>query len=126
MRRIICPSSTRPALSALLASVAFGLAACAGGVLDNPRTMEQPLPPATAPVTHADVDLSARVHEALAHDPRIGSATINVIARGGGVIELQGSPSGIPKADAMAQAVRITSSVPGVRGVVNNMTMTYD
>lgn len=124
MRRIAHPSSVRPALPALLASAALVLAACANGALDNSRT--QPLPPATAPVTHADVDLSARVHQALARDPRIGSATINIIARGGGVIELQGSPSGIPKADAMAQAVRITASVPGVRGVINKMTMTYD
>jgi len=124
MRRITHASSVRPALPALLASAALVLAACANGALDNSRT--QPLPPATAPVTHADVDLSARVHQALARDPRIGSATINIIARGGGVIELQGSPSGIPKADAMAQAVRITASVPGVRGVINKMTMTYD
>lgn len=124
MRRITYASSVRPALPALLASAALVLAACANGALDNSRT--QPLPPTTAPVTHADVDLSARVHQALARDPRIGSATINIIARGGGLIELQGSPSGIPKTDAMAQAVRITASVPGVRGVINKMTLTYD
>lgn len=135
MRQPVSATSTRRAIALPLACAALALSGCAtgdygygggwgGGGYRPPQ--ERPLPPSQAPVTEYDAQLGTRVYQALARDPRIGSATISVIPRGGGVIELQGSPSGIPKADAIAQALRVAGSVWGVRGVINKMTMTSD
>lgn len=66
-------------------------------------------------------DLERRVMAALSADPRVGAADLKVQSQGDGVVMISGSPAnGIA---GRTLALRIAQQVPGVRSVINNMTM---
>jgi hypothetical protein len=95
------------------------LAGCAGPARHTPGGIPHPHqhPNALTPAQQADEALAARVRQALAADPRVGSASLTVKVINS-VVELGGVPKDVPARDL---AVRIAERVYGVKSVFNNM-----
>ena len=97
-----------------------GLAGCAGpaqhapGGVPHPNHQHQNT---LTPAQQADEALAARVRQALAADPRVGSASLTVKVINS-VVELGGVPKDVPARDL---AVRIAERGYGVKRVFNNM-----
>jgi osmotically-inducible protein OsmY len=66
-----------------------------------------------------DVELAARVKDALLHDPRIYSAHIDVTAYNR-VVRLSGT---VEEAEDFAEAKHVTKSVPGIKGVISDLNL---
>jgi len=66
-----------------------------------------------------DVELAARVKDALLHDPRIYDAHIDVTAYYR-VVHLSGTVS---EAEDFAEAKHVAKSVPGVKGVISELNL---
>ena len=66
-------------------------------------------------------NLEDRVRAALRADPRVGASGLTVTSNGDSLITISGTPANGPAGRDLA--LMIARSVPGVRGVANNMTM---
>jgi osmotically-inducible protein OsmY len=66
-----------------------------------------------------DVELAARIKDALLHDPRIYDAHIDVTAYYR-VVRLSGTVS---EAEDFAEAKHVAKSVPGVKGVISELNL---